>query len=240
MSDELYHECHQVISQGRAILEDLHQWGFESVASLLTEELPTPLPQKNTLVGLPKTLDELEARLQECERCSLSEQRKNIVFGTGNPKASLVFVGDAPGQAEDEQGYPFVGDAGKLLDKILLAMSLSRQDIYICNVVKCHPVADRDPHPDEIATCESFMKQQLELIQPKIIVTLGRFASHVLLKTDTAISKLRGKWHEYENIPVMPTFHPAYLLRNASAKRPVWEDMKQVMQRLKFERDENL
>ncbi len=160
MSDELYHECHEVISQGRAILEDLHQWGFESVALLPPEVLTTPLPQAPSTVVTPRNLGELEASLNNCERCPLCEQRQNIIFGAGNPDASLVLVGDAPDQAEDEQGSPFVGEAGELLDKILLAMSLSRQDIYICNVVKCHPVANRDPQPDEVATCEPFLKQQ--------------------------------------------------------------------------------
>ena len=177
-------------------------------------------------------MNELKASLQNCDRCPLCEQRQNIVFGAGHPSASLVFVGEAPSLDEDEQGSPFVGEVGSLLDKILGAMKLSRQDVYICNVVKCHPVANRDPQADEISTCETFLKQQLELIKPKMIVALGRFAAHALLKTDTPISKLRGKWGEYESIPVMPTFHPAYLLHNGSAKRPVWEDMKQVMQRL--------
>jgi len=225
MSDELYHECHEVISQGRAILEDLQQWGFESVALLPQEMATTSLPLSTTAIAAPTSMAELEANLQ-------CEQRQNVVFGTGNPNASLVLVGDAPGQAEDEQGIPFVGEAGKLLDKILAAMSLSRQDVYLCSVVKCHPVANREPQLDEIVTCEPFLRQQLQLIQPKVIVTLGRFATHTLLKTDTAISKLRGEWQQYENIPVMPTFHPTYLLHNNLAKRPFWEDMKLVMQRL--------
>ena len=225
MSDELYHECHEVISQATAILEDLHQWGFESVASLPPEMVTTSLPLNTT----PTSLAELEASLQNCQLCPLCEQRQNIVFGTGNPNANLVLVGEAPGQAEDEQGMPFVGEVGTLLDKILAAMSLSRQDVYLCSVVKCHPVANREPQLDEITTCELFLQQQLQLIRPKVIVTLGRFATHTLLKTDTAISKLRGEWRQYENIPVMPTFHPTYLLHNSLAKRPFWEDMKLVM-----------
>ena len=167
-----------------------------------------------------------------CSLCPLCEQRNKIVFGAGNPQARLVLVGEAPGREEDEKGYPFVGEAGKLLDKILLAMHLSREEVYICNVLKCRPPDNRDPQPDEIASCEPFLKQQLALIQPELIVTLGRFAAQELLKTKEPIGKLRGNWHEYEGIPLMPTFHPAYLLRNPSGKRPVWEDMKQVMQRL--------
>ncbi len=232
MSDKLYHECHEVISQGRAILEDLQQWGFESVMKLPDEEPVATVGQAQQGVLTPNTLAELEAGLSGCSLCSLSKQRKNIVFGAGNPQARLVLVGEAPGHEEDEKGYPFIGEAGKLLDKILLAMNLSREDVYICNVLKCHPPGNRDPQADEIAACEPFLKQQLALIQPELIVTLGRFAAQELLKTTKPIGKLRGQWHEYEGIPLMPTFHPAYLLRNPAGKRPVWEDMKQVMQRL--------
>lgn len=236
MSDKLYHECHEVISQGRTILEDLQQWGFESVINPPDDEPISAVAQSqgNALnFDKPKSLTELEAGLSGCRLCPLSEQRKNIVFGAGNPQARLVLVGEAPGREEDEKGYPFVGEAGKLLDKILLAMHLSRGEVYICNVLKCRPPGNRDPQPDEIAACEPFLKQQLELIQPELIVTLGRFAAQELLKTKEPIGKLRGRWHEYEGIPLMPTFHPAYLLRNPAGKRPVWEDMKQVMQRLK-------
>ncbi len=235
MSDKLYHECHEVISQGRAILEDLQQWGFETVVALPTEEPISTVAQPH-VDCLPssssKTLVELEAGLEDCRLCPLCEQCKNIVFGAGHPQARLVLVGEAPGREEDEKGYPFVGEAGKLLDKILLAMHLSRDEVYICNVLKCRPPNNRDPQPDEIAACEPFLKQQLALIQPELIITLGRFAAQELLKTKEPIGKLRGHWHEYEGIPLMPTFHPAYLLRNPSGKRPVWEDMKQVMQRL--------
>ena len=235
MSDKLYHECYEVITQGRAILEDLQQWGFESVLRVSDKE-----PVSNNLQphqdapnpSSPKSLAEMEARMSGCCLCHLSEQRKNIVFGGGNPQARLVLVGEAPGREEDEQGIPFVGEAGKLLDKILLAMNLSREEVYICNVLKCRPPGNRDPQANEITACEPFLKQQLALIQPELIVTLGRFAAQELLKTTEPIGKLRGQWHEYEGIPLMPTFHPAYLLRNPSGKRAVWEDMKQVMQRL--------
>ncbi len=235
MSDKLYHECHEVISQGKAILEDLQQWGFETVNKNAIEvpvfDVSGPL-KKSAPPVLPETLLGLERSLAGCHRCSLAEQRKNIVFGAGNPQARLLLVGEAPGHEEDVRGEPFVGEAGKLLDKILLAMNLSREEVYICNVLKCRPPENRDPQDDEIAACEPFLQQQLELIKPEVIVTLGRFAAHALLKTATPISKLRGQWHEYEGLPLMPTFHPAYLLRNPTGKRPVWEDMKQVMQRL--------
>ncbi|MEA3544961.1 MAG: uracil-DNA glycosylase, partial [Thermodesulfobacteriota bacterium] len=211
------------------------QWGFESIINQPDAEPISTVtqPQPATVTSSSfKTLQELEASLNNCRLCPLCEQRKNIVFGAGNPQARLVLVGEAPGREEDEKGYPFVGEAGKLLDKILLAMHLSRDEVYICNVLKCRPPGNRDPQADEIAACEPFLQHQLELIHPEVIVTLGRFAAQELLKTTKPIGKLRGYWHAYEGIPLMPTFHPAYLLRNPSGKRPVWEDMKQVMQRL--------
>jgi DNA polymerase len=235
MSDQLYHECHEVIAQGKAILEDLQQWGFETVIPLLVEEASLRITETQRPFSAEdgqKTLAALEDNLNGCSRCSLCQQRNNIVFGAGHPQARVVLVGEAPGREEDLQGYPFVGEAGKLLEKILLAMNLSRETVYICNVIKCRPPGNRDPHPDEIVACEPFLKQQLAAIKPEIIITLGRFAAQTLLKTTTPVGKLRGRWYEYEGIALMPTFHPAYLLRNPSGKRPVWEDMKQVMQRL--------
>ena len=229
MSDKLYHECHEVISQGRAILEDLQQWGFESIIPLADTEpivVTPPSPEQS------EALADMEAGLAGCCLCPLSKQRQNIVFGAGNPHARVVLVGEAPGRDEDEQGIPFVGEAGQLLEKILIAMHLSREEVYICNVIKCRPPGNRDPQGDEIAACEPFLKQQLALIQPEIIITLGRFAAQTLLQTTAPIGKLRGRWHEYQGIPLMPTFHPAYLLRNQAGKRPVWEDMQQVMARL--------
>ncbi len=235
MSDKLYHECHELISQGRAILEDLQQWGFESVANLpVAEQLPVCTQQQKNRAGVcrSETLAELEAGLRGCVLCPLCKQRKNIVFGAGNPQADLVFVGEAPGREEDKKGYPFVGEAGRLMEKILFAMNLSRDEVYICNVIKCRPPGNRDPQVNEIAACEQFLKRQLAIIKPQLIVALGRFAAQALLQTKDPIGRLRGHWREYEGIPLMPTFHPAYLLRNSAGKRDVWEDMKQVMQRL--------
>ncbi len=245
MSDQVYHECHQVISQGRAILEELQEWGFETVQPLVDAD-SAPASEENSvsLVAersadftaaadkIPVTLAELRQTLHDCRRCSLCQKRTNIVFGAGDPRARVVLVGEAPGREEDLRGDPFVGEAGQLLEKILRAMQLSRDSVYICNVIKCRPPGNRDPEADEIAACEPFLKQQLALIQPEVIITLGRFAAQTLLKTTTAISRLRGHWHEYEGIALMPTFHPAYLLRNPAGKRPVWEDMKQVMEKL--------
>ena len=156
-----------------------------------------------------------------------------MVFGVGNPRARVVFVGEAPGREEDEKGEPFVGEAGRLLDRILFAMGLTREEVYICNVEKCRPPGNRDPSPEEIAACEPFLKRQLAAIRPQLIVTLGRFAAQTLLREATPIGRLRGCWREYQGIPLMPTYHPAFLLRNPSGKREVWEDMKQVMARLR-------
>lgn len=179
-----------------------------------------------------QTLENLRNEIGDCKRCKLCEGRTNIVFGVGDEKARLVFVGEGPGANEDEQGEPFVGRAGQLLTKMIVAMGLSREQVYICNVVKCRPPENRDPEPDEIASCEPFLKQQLAIIKPQIVVGLGRYACQTLLKTTTTMSKLRGVWHEYDGIKFMPTFHPAYLLRNPPAKKEVWEDLQAVMKEL--------
>jgi DNA polymerase len=144
-----------------------------------------------------------------------------------------VLVGEAPGREEDKQGMPFVGEAGRLLDRMLFAMGLGREDVYICNVLKCRPPGNRDPQSEEIAACEPFLIRQLAAIRPRVIVGMGRFAVQTLLREKQAVSRLRGQWREYEGIPLMPTYHPAYLLRNPASKREVWEDLKQVMGRLR-------
>jgi DNA polymerase len=154
------------------------------------------------------------------------------VFGVGNPCAELVFVGEAPGAEEDAQGVPFVGAAGQLLTRIIEAMGLRRDDVYIANIIKCRPPANRNPQPDEIASCEPFLIAQLDIIAPKVICALGTFAAQTLLKTKEPISRLRGRWHAYRGIPLMPTFHPAYLLRNPGDKKIVWADVKLVMTKL--------
>lgn len=179
------------------------------------------------------TLEELRAVLGDCQRCKLAKCRTNIVFGVGNPRARLMFVGEGPGEDEDRQGEPFVGKAGELLDSIITnGMGLSRGDVYIANVVKCRPPNNRNPEPDEIVACEPFLLRQVEIVQPEVIVSLGNFATQALLRDRTAISRRRGRWHEVNGRPLMPTFHPAYLLRNPSDKRLVWEDIKLVMERL--------
>ncbi|MBI5166336.1 MAG: uracil-DNA glycosylase [candidate division NC10 bacterium] len=178
----------------------------------------------------PLNLAEIRELLGDCKRCKLHSGRRNIVFGVGSEKADLVFVGEAPGADEDEQGEPFVGRAGQLLTRIIEAIKLKRDQVYICNIIKCRPPANRSPEPNEIAACEPFLIAQLQAIRPKLICALGTFAAQTLLRTREPIGKLRGRFHSYQRIPLLPTFHPAYLLRNPYEKRKVWEDM-QLLQR---------
>ncbi|MFQ5914610.1 MAG: uracil-DNA glycosylase [Nitrospinota bacterium] len=175
-----------------------------------------------------ETLEEIRADLGDCRRCRLWNGRKTIVFGVGSPNADLVIVGEAPGRDEDVQGEPFVGRAGQLLTRMLAAIGLSREDVYICNVIKCRPPENRNPLPDEVASCEPFLIRQLKSLRPKVILAMGKFAAQTLLNTEERISSLRGRFREYQGIPVMPTYHPAYLLRNDSQKRVVWEDLLKV------------
>jgi len=191
--------------------------------------VPRPPPPRTSL-----PLADVRAELGDCKRCKLHPTRKNIVFGVGNPEAELVFIGEAPGANEDIQGEPFVGDAGQLLTRMIEAMGYRREDVYIANVLKCRPPGNRNPEPDEIEACEPFLKKQLAALKPKVLVALGKFAAQFLTgKPDAAISALRGKWHSYEGIRVMPTYHPAYLLRTPGQKRVVWEDLQLVMAELR-------
>jgi uracil-DNA glycosylase family 4 len=165
----------------------------------------------------------------DCSRCKLHTLgRKQVVFGVGNPNADLMFVGEAPGADEDEQGEPFVGRAGQLLTKIIEAIGLERNDVYIANVIKCRPPGNRNPEPDEVGNCQPFLFRQIDAIKPKVIVALGKFAAQALLQTTDPITRLRGRTFKYRGATLIPTFHPAYLLRNPSSKREVWEDMKKV------------
>jgi len=166
----------------------------------------------------------------------LHQGRHNIVFGVGNARARLMFVGEAPGEDEDRQGFPFVGKAGQLLTKMIEAMGLKRDDVYICNTVKCRPPNNRNPEPDELDACEPFLKGQLAAVRPEVIVTLGKFAAQSLLREGTPITRLRGNWRQYEGIPVMPTFHPAYLLRSPQEKGKSWADLQEVMKKLGLKR----
>jgi uracil-DNA glycosylase len=178
--------------------------------------------------GTIRDLPALEKFIAGCPRCKLSKSRKNIVFGQGNPKADLMFVGEAPGAEEDEQGLAFVGRAGQLLTKIIEAMGMKREDVWICNVLKCRPPNNRNPEADEVAACRPFLEDQIRLISPKAIVTLGTFAAQALLETDEPIGRMRGRWRSAHGSRVMPTFHPAFLLRSPERKKDVWEDMKLV------------
>jgi DNA polymerase len=168
----------------------------------------------------------------DCRRCRLCEKRTNIVFGAGSPEARLMFVGEGPGHDEDLKGVPFVGRAGQLLTDIIGAMKLSREQVYIANVVKCRPPENRTPQPDEIEACRGFLERQIEIIAPSVIVCLGAVAVSALLGASGGITKIRGTFREFRGTPVMPTFHPAYLLRSPDKKREVWQDMQQVMRRL--------
>jgi uracil-DNA glycosylase family 4 len=173
-------------------------------------------------------LESVRAEIGDCQRCKLAPKRTNIVFGSGNPSAELVFVGEAPGYDEDQQGLPFVGRAGQLLTKIIESINLKREDVYICNVLKCRPPENRNPEPDEVAACNPFLKKQLAAIRPKIVCCLGTFAAQTVMQTAAPISRLRGKFFDLDGIRVIATFHPAYLLRSPEKKREVWEDMKQI------------
>jgi len=240
MPETLKRDLLDATVQVRSLLQELSSWG---VREIVPAEIPRDLPPCPPNVrGIDEggeapcrheTLEEIRAELEECRRCSLCQGRRNIVFGVGNPHARLVFVGEAPGREEDERGEPFVGEAGRLLDRILFAMGMQRDEVYICNVEKCRPPANRDPSPEEIEACEPYLKRQLAAIRPQVIVALGKFAAQTLLRDETPVSRLRGKWLAYEGIPLMPTYHPAYLLRNPAEKRAVWEDMKQVLTRLR-------
>jgi len=178
-------------------------------------------------------LRQIREELGDCKRCKLHEKRTNIVFGEGDPYARIMFIGEGPGEDEDAQGIPFVGKAGKLLTDIIeKGMGLRRSEVYITNVVKSRPPGNRDPEPDEIKACMPFLERQVDVVRPEAIVALGRVAAQALLQTELPIGRLRGDWHEYRGIPLMPTYHPSYLLRSPGAKRQVWEDIKLVMNKL--------
>jgi uracil-DNA glycosylase family 4 len=198
-------------------------------------EPPAAQPASATLyASSADALVAIRTDIGDCTRCKLHTLgRKQIVFGVGNPSADLMFVGEAPGADEDIQGFPFVGRAGQLLTKIIEAIELKREDVYIANVIKCRPPQNRNPEQDEVDTCEPFLFRQIDVIQPKVIVALGTFAARTLLRTLDPISRLRGRVYDYRGAKLIPTFHPAYLLRNPSSKREVWEDMKKARDILK-------
>ena len=198
----------------------------------------SPVPPESKAppcVGPPaagENLESLASTAAGCTLCRLSEKRQTVVFGEGDPKAGVMFIGEGPGAEEDRTGRPFVGQAGQLLDRMIFAMGFERQEVYIANVVKCRPPGNRDPKEDEVAACAAYLDRQIELIGPEIIVALGKPASRRLTGANKSMGALRGRWSSYRGTPLMPVFHPAYLLRNPIAKREVWEDLKLVMRRL--------
>ena len=178
--------------------------------------------------GKKTTLKEVDKEIAACQKCPLAQTRTNVVPGEGDPRADLMFIGEAPGGDEDRQGRPFVGRAGQLLTKIIESVGLKREDVFIGNILKCRPPGNRNPLPDEIAACNSFLLKQIDIIKPKVICALGKFAAQTLLDTETPISRLRGKFYDYHGTKLMPTYHPAYLLRNLQGKKDVWADLKKI------------
>jgi DNA polymerase len=218
---------HEIREDFRDYLKYVRELGYPGV--VLSDEALRILESWDKQ-GLGESLDMIRNDLGTCQRCKLHKGRKNIVFGYGNPQARLVFVGEGPGYEEDLQGLPFVGQAGQLLTKILRAIGLTRDDVYICNIIKCRPPANRNPEPDEIAACIPFLRRQLKAIAPRFICALGTFAAQTLLETSTPISRLRGRFYAYEGIDLLPTYHPAFLLRNPSKKADVWQDMQKLQE----------
>ena len=237
----------EIIEELRKAMEFYGELGFEylpvnseDIAGHLSGTSEMPVSNKPTTAGTgdhiqshEEALKGLREEIGDCRRCKLSEGRKNIVFGEGTPDADMMFIGEGPGRDEDIQARPFVGDAGKLLTKLIEKLGLKREAVYIANIVKCRPPYNRNPEGDEIAECIQFLKKQIEIIRPKVIVCLGKVSANTLLNLSTPISRLRGRFIDYKGIPVMPTFHPAYLLRTPKDKWLTWEDMQKVMEKLK-------
>jgi DNA polymerase len=248
MPDKLYQECRTLISGCRAIFEDLLETGVDTLpltphkapaASSQPDDSPDDQPNRQRTAqeaagnsGGAETLADIRRELSDCRGCTLHDQSAPAVLGSGNPNARLVLVGGGPGPDEESGGEPFGGEPGQLLERILLAMKLTPEDVYICNLVKCQPPNNREPEQAEISACEAILKRQLAAIAPEMILSLGRLATQALLQTDEPLDKLCGRWRTYAGIPLMPTFHPAYLLQNPAGKHQVWQDVKQVMHRL--------
>lgn len=227
-------EARQLVASLCTYLEELQESGVDGLP-LTAPAMEPPRSAAADEAVAPETLETIRGELGECGRCQLGRTRTNLVFGVGNPHARLVFVGEAPGRDEDLQGEPFVGEAGQLLNRIITRMGLKREDVYICNVLKCRPPGNRNPEPPEIEQCGPFMLRQVKAISPEVVVALGTFAAQTLLGTRAPISKLRGHFHDYHGIPLMPTFHPSYLLHNRDDKEKfwlVWDDMVQVLKKL--------
>ncbi|MCP3986480.1 MAG: uracil-DNA glycosylase [bacterium] len=230
MDGTLGEEARQILRTARGWIEELAEEGVTSFEVASAEPIPPqtpPIEAKSASDGT--TLEAVRAELGDCTRCGLAEGRTKIVFGDGNPNANLMFVGEGPGEQEDLSGLPFVGRAGELLTRMIeRGIDLPRSEVYICNIVKCRPPGNRTPLATEVSACRHFLDRQIDAVEPKVIVTLGKPASSLLLGRDIAITRVRGTWHEYRGIPVMPTFHPAYILRQYTEqnRRLVWEDLK--------------
>ncbi len=225
-----------VLKKADQYLKNLSQRGVKHLPSVKAPKENVTARAQASVSGSNKqeALEALKKTVLPCTLCpELAKSRKTVVFGTGNADARLMFVGEAPGFDEDQQGLPFVGKAGQLLTKIIESIGMKREDVFIANVLKCRPPGNRNPLPEEVMNCQPYLKKQIEIIQPLIICALGKFAVQTLLQTDSSISRIRGQWNMYEGVKVMPTFHPAYLLRNPADKRKVWEDMKMIRDTLK-------
>jgi len=227
----------ELIADLKTYLEYLKESGIEALP--LSGETRRQGPSSSSHPSERLTLEEIREQLGDCRRCKLHRTRKTIVFGEGNTQATLMFVGEGPGFDEDVQGRPFVGRAGQLLTKIIQSIGLQRSEVYIANIVKCRPPQNRNPEPDEIDACHPFLVKQIEAIQPRIICALGTFAAQTLLKTSTKITALRGQVFELDGIKLIPTYHPAFLLRNPGKKREVWEDMKSILEFLRQSEEPN-
>jgi len=252
MSMDPREEARSLVSSLRELLVDLRDEGVDSLEVPAANPVSEParrseapvaparadlsLAREGTTWGASPSLDEVREVLGDCQRCGLCEGRQTIVFGSGAPNADLMFIGEGPGEQEDRQGLPFVGRAGELLTQMIeKGIEIPRKDVYICNIVKCRPPRNRNPLPDEVAACRPFLDGQIDAVKPKVIVSLGKPAASLLLGRDVAITRLRGSWQDYRGIPLMPTLHPAFILRQYTAenRRLVWEDLKAAVARVR-------
>lgn len=235
LQNNLIGEYLKIIADLKLYVEEQRELGFLELPSVGSRRAATP-PQMSATGSLAagvlptayKSLEDIRVAVEKCHACPLHATRTNVVFGDGDEEARLVFVGEAPGSDEDREGKPFVGRAGQKLTQIIEAIGLSRSEVYITNVLKCRPPENRNPLPEEIKACEPYLIAQLQFIKPKIICALGTFGAQTLLRTDRRISSLRGRFHTYQGIKLMPTYHPAFILRNSKFKRDVWEDVQKI------------
>lgn len=219
-------------SHRRELLSYLEEIGYSDLYLRPRQPAAAAAEPAEAVERRAEALAALAKKASVCRDCQLAEGRQKVVFGSGDPNADLLFIGEGPGAEEDRQGLPFVGRAGELLTRIIEAIDLTREQVYIANIVKCRPPGNRDPEPAEVVACRGYLERQIELIQPRLIVALGRVAAQTLLGNDLPLGRMRGDWYQVSGVPTIVTYHPAALLRNASFKRPVWEDMKRVRERL--------